>query len=347
MNNPIVSVIVPVYNSIKYLNTAVDSILSQDFASFELLLVDDGSSDGSEHLCDEIAQKDSRVKVIHKENGGMCSARNVGLKQAKGKYILFCDNDDIYLPHLMRDNVALAEENTADIVKYSRLRVHIDNGNKTEEKYIYQYEPCVLSGEDIYAKYSIQRNISSGVWCNLYRKDIILEHNIFFPEDFRFGYEDMYFNIEYYKYVNKVVLNPKVYYHWIQRDNHSTTKKFSENFIYALEVCLEKEWSFIKETDIVEQYKGTWEDILTNYYVFGYYLALQNPKAPYTKKQKIEKLKKFRNQECFNVISKESMKALKKLNFKRYLILNLFLKNYHSLNMLIMDFYSKHVSKIV
>ena len=103
--NPIVSVIVPVFNSAKYIPTCVDSILSQSYTDFELLLVDDGSTDDSGSICESYSNKDSRVRVIHKKNGGVCSARNRGLDNAKGDYIVFVDSDDYvnnhYLEHLM------------------------------------------------------------------------------------------------------------------------------------------------------------------------------------------------------------------------------------------------------
>ena len=95
---PIVSVIVPVYNSEKHLRRCVDSILAQSFIDFELILVDDGSVDSSGSICDDYAINDNRVSVIHKPNGGISDARNKGLEAAKGKYIMFCDNDDTVEP---------------------------------------------------------------------------------------------------------------------------------------------------------------------------------------------------------------------------------------------------------
>ena len=115
-----ISIIVPVYNSEKYLPETAQSILKQSFSDFELILVDDGSKDGSGKICDQLAAKDTRIKVIHKTNGGICSARNAGLKEAAGEYIAFCDNDDIYLPGLLEDNYALAKKYDADVVRYSR-----------------------------------------------------------------------------------------------------------------------------------------------------------------------------------------------------------------------------------
>ena len=95
---PELSIIVPVYNVALYLNRCVDSILNQTYSDFELLLIDDGSTDISGVICDEYAVSDNRVKVIHKDNGGVSSARNVGINNSQGKYIMFCDSDDFVHP---------------------------------------------------------------------------------------------------------------------------------------------------------------------------------------------------------------------------------------------------------
>ena len=100
MNKPIISVIVPVYNTEKYLHRCIDSILAQTFTDFELLLIDDGSKDNSGKICDEYAAKDSRVRVFHKENGGVSSARNLGLDNAQGEWIAFVDSDDYISPQM-------------------------------------------------------------------------------------------------------------------------------------------------------------------------------------------------------------------------------------------------------
>ena len=93
---PLISVIVPIYKAEKYLHRCVDSLLAQTFQDFEVLLVDDGSPDRSGEICDEYAKKDSRVRVFHKENGGVGSARNLGLKASKGEWIAFLDSDDTF-----------------------------------------------------------------------------------------------------------------------------------------------------------------------------------------------------------------------------------------------------------
>ena len=113
---PKVSVIIPVYNVEKYLPQCIDSILAQTFTDFELILVNDGSKDCSGNICDEYAQKDSRIVVIHKENGGASSARNRGLDIAKGEWISFIDSDDYVTPNYLSNLISEAQANCASLV---------------------------------------------------------------------------------------------------------------------------------------------------------------------------------------------------------------------------------------
>lgn len=114
--NPLVSIIVPVFNVVEYLEKCVNSILSQTYTNFELIIVDDGSSDGSEILCDTLVAKDSRVRCMHKNNGGLSSARNTALDNCNGEYITFVDSDDIIAPNALEILVDCALDNCSDIV---------------------------------------------------------------------------------------------------------------------------------------------------------------------------------------------------------------------------------------
>lgn len=102
-NNDLISIIVPVYNVEEFLNRCVESILIQSYKNIEILLIDDGSTDNSSKICDEYSIKDKRVKVIHKENGGLSDARNIGLENANGKYIAFVDSDDYIRKRLYKN----------------------------------------------------------------------------------------------------------------------------------------------------------------------------------------------------------------------------------------------------
>ena len=118
--NPLISVIVPVYNVEKYLGKCVDSILAQTYENLEIILVEDGTKDNSGAICDAYAAKDSRIRVIHKENGGLSSARNAGMDIARGEYFGFVDSDDWIEPKMYETLLNLAEKYHADLVCGSR-----------------------------------------------------------------------------------------------------------------------------------------------------------------------------------------------------------------------------------
>lgn len=179
----LISVIVPVYNAEKTLRRCVDSILSQEFRDFELLLIDDGSKDESPAICDEYAKKDRRVQVFHKENGGVSSARNLGLDSAKGKWVTFVDSDD-YLKELYFTGV---EERYEDIL-FSRYKTHYQ-GNVIRDIAVKNKHSFNLLISD-----NINNSIIRGPFAKFFKKSIIGEQRfnikIFIGEDvsFVFGY---------------------------------------------------------------------------------------------------------------------------------------------------------------
>ena len=187
-----ISIIVPVYNSEKYLPETAQSILKQSFSDFELILVDDGSKDGSGKICDQLAAKDTRIKVIHKTNGGICSARNAGLKEAAGEYIAFCDNDDIYLPGLLEDNYALAKKYDADVVRYSRSYRTVKDGKVIAEEKT-SFKAGVYSSSQFAANFDQINKAGEGIWAGIYRRAFLQKNQIDFDETMKFGYEDLDF----------------------------------------------------------------------------------------------------------------------------------------------------------
>lgn len=129
------SIIVPVYNVEQYLSRCIESVLSQTFKDFELILVDDGSTDSSGAICDHYAEKDNRIIVIHKENGGVSTARNVGIENARGEYITFCDSDDYYKDKLLETVVSYLEDDSVDVLSYnydSLLQSGLDKGSNID-----------------------------------------------------------------------------------------------------------------------------------------------------------------------------------------------------------------------
>lgn len=212
-----VSVIMPVYNAEKYLRRAVDSVLGQSFQDFELLLVDDGSKDASPKICDEYARQDPRVKAIHQANGGISAARNKGLENAAGDYVTFIDNDDLFLPDLLRDNYRLAAEHAADLVKYGNRYVkhkHLSKANLEAIGSCKDEAVVVLDRSnfrELYPKAN-EEDWLVYVWDGLFKRELLQAHGIKFDTAFKRGHEDRVFCMQIYQLIKKMVINPRVYY---------------------------------------------------------------------------------------------------------------------------------------
>lgn len=217
-SNPILSIIVPVYNVEKYINRCIDSILNQQFSDFELILVDDGSPDNCGQICDDYAKKDSRIRVIHKENGGLGSARNVGIELSRGNYIGFVDSDDWISTDMYAFLIQIALEHKADIVSGSYI---LTKGSS--EHLPKRYTTKTFEGIDklrFYLELGMKYRISDyPVWNKIYKKDLFKD--IRFPE--RQLFEDMATNFMLINKANKYVTSDKPVYFYFQ-DGESITR---------------------------------------------------------------------------------------------------------------------------
>ena len=195
---PVISIVVPVYNVEAYIRRCLDSIINQSMKEFEVLVVDDGSTDNSGKICDEYALKDLRIKVYHQKNGGIARARNFGLKKARGKYIMFIDSDDYVEKDFCLVPYGLAEKNNADIVIFNHWHVDLQ-GNKIQRKKAKIDDGSVDKGLAINL---ITEFVTVVVWNKLYKKELF--DNVVFPDGFL--YED---NAVTYKLI---LLSKKIYY---------------------------------------------------------------------------------------------------------------------------------------
>lgn len=296
-----VSVIMPVYNSEKYVRTAVDSILRQSEKDIQVILVDDGSQDQSGVICDEIAREDKRVLVIHKKNGGICAARNAALDVAEGEYIAFCDNDDEFLDGLIADNYALAKKHDADIVRFCRRRIMTREGRIIRDSVMSDF-PFLIIERKNYPLYEDQiTNTGNGVWTGLYRRSFIEQNHIRFDESMHFGCEDLMFNIKAYQAFEKMVLNPKVYYVWKNRMEHSTTGKYNINFIESLEKAMNEEINLAKKYGNRTISTGSYHTKLVKNYVYWLYNYLNLAKDMLNISEKRRIIKQFRTHQAFDV----------------------------------------------
>lgn len=209
--NPMVSIIVPVYNAEKTLCRCVDSVLDQEYRDFELLLVNDGSKDQSGNICREYAEKESRVRMINKPNTGVSDSRNIAVSMARGTYLQFLDSDDWITPNATRLFVEAAEKYHCDMVISDFYRV---SGNRVSPKGDID-EDCVLTLEE-FAAHMIENpaDFYYGVlWNKLYRRDIIENNRLRMNTEISWC-EDFLFNLEYMRHCNVFfALKVPVYYY--------------------------------------------------------------------------------------------------------------------------------------
>ena len=226
---PEISIIVPVYNVEEYLSRCIDSILNQTFTAFELILVDDGSTDNSGLICDEYKKIDSRIKVIHKENGGLSSARNSGLNIASGEYVAFVDSDDLIDRNMIELMINCANNNDADIVSCSYIEfknemklfgINNNNNNKYKERSFSNLEAL----ENYLLEYNdINRKIDTVVWNKIYRKKLFKD--VCFPVGKI--YEDGYVTYKLLYKANKVIYLDVPLYFYFKRENSISNSMFS------------------------------------------------------------------------------------------------------------------------
>lgn len=279
----VVSVIVPVYKVENVLHYCIDSILNQTYKDFELILVDDGSPDNSGKICDEYAKKDNRIKVIHKENGGVSSARNHGIDIAKGKYICFVDSDDYvnknYLEILIRtksehpefDNIWCYFQTVTDYDRTGENLILDDNKN--------------YSVKDIMTLH--EKWLDAGPVCKLYDRKTILENGLTFDSNLSLG-EDLIFNFQYLDCTNgKIFVIPKQLYSYVQLSDCSLSQKYYPNMF--------KIYKTINNT--MQRYVVKWncsEEQVKKYFNACFYKYEVVLKNTFSEKNKVTKKEKIR-----------------------------------------------------
>lgn len=220
---PLISVIVPVFNCINTLQKSVDSLLCQTYDNFEILLIDDGSIDGSSNLCDDIASADDRAIVFHKENGGVSEARNLGLTKAKGDYIFFCDADDWIEPNTIELLYSVIIDTDADVAV---ANICFESNDKTISP-LGDFNREYFTGKE--AMIEMHRNkYFAGYCCNkLFKRRVLSNAN------FEVGltiYEDMLFCGYAFNNSDKVVFVNEYTYHYLQNENSALHREYRETF---------------------------------------------------------------------------------------------------------------------
>ena len=215
MNNCLISILVPVYKVEAYLHRCIDSVLAQDFQNWELILVDDGSPDRCPQICDEYEGKNERIRVIHKKNGGLVSARQVGFLQSQGKYILYLDSDDWLMPNALSALYDYAEQGQYDIVRGCNRRVCDDGRFSIERGRFCKGE---VKESENYLEKVITAEFEPYLWGALYRRDLFSKE-VFEPMQQISTGEDWLTNIAIGKRVNKVLCIEDVVYNYYINSN--------------------------------------------------------------------------------------------------------------------------------
>lgn len=206
-----VTIIVPVFNKQKVLKKCVDSITEQTYRDIEIILIDDGSTDDSWKICEELARQNGKIRVFHKENGGVSSARNLGIQEARGKYIQFVDADDYLFPTITENLVEAIEDNNAELVICGYEQI------KQGKSVVFapeRVDRCMVGELGSHVKGLFKYFFINSPWNKLYLRDKIREG---FPEDLSLG-EDLTFNLRYMENINYVTVLNKALYYYINDD---------------------------------------------------------------------------------------------------------------------------------
>lgn len=215
-----VSIIIPVYNSEAHLIKCLDSVLTQSYTDFEVLLINDGSTDSSGRICDDYVQKDSRVRIFHKRNDGVSAARNLGLDNAKGEWISFVDSDDYLDTNYLKALLDSANDNeSADLIIHGFKRV----GKKGQKNVTFGYK--LIQPDDYHTLFEKNEIFKYGYpFSKLYKRNLIVQHQIQFPEDYSFA-EDLSFLLCFISYSKKIKFEDTANYNYLCTEN-SLSKTF-------------------------------------------------------------------------------------------------------------------------
>lgn len=217
---PKVSIIIPVYNTERYLCRCLDSVLGQTFTEFELLLIDDGSSDGSGLICEEYAKKDMRIRVFHKKNNGVACARQWGMDYVRGEYFIHVDSDDWIESNMLERMLGVAEEKQAEIVITDFF---VD---RKDGKRIYKKQRPSLLCVNILLQEMLNGKLIGTLWNKLIRTDLWKTHNVCFVDNINYC-EDVLALAQLLQHSARIFYLPHAFYHYCDENSESITRNYT------------------------------------------------------------------------------------------------------------------------
>lgn len=252
---PLFSVILPIYNVATYLERCIQSVLSQDFSDYEMILVDDGSTDSSGQICDEYASKYDHIRVIHKENGGLSSARNAGMDIACGKYIWWIDSDDWADKQSLSVLYNAVKEEEPDIVKFNHIRV-----SDTETVVLSSAVPgnYMHRGEiDILLKQAFKETSKFvlSAWSHVYKREFLQREHLRFVSEREIGSEDYLFNLQALLVASQIIVLKNALYYYELRMG-SLSQRYKENASQKYTALYVQLKSFYNQNGVLSVYEG-------------------------------------------------------------------------------------------
>lgn len=247
------SIIIPVYNVENYLNQCIDSVLAQDFTGYEIILVDDGSTDGSSAICDDYAKKFIQIKVIHKTNGGLSDARNFGIKEAQGDYLMFLDSDDFWNGrNVLLDLHNIIKENNPDLIITGYTLYFSKHNKKLSTNFSLVKELTTDFIEDSY--YLVYNNIYEFLACNkIVKRNIIINNNIFFPKG-KFS-EDMPWNYRLVDHIKRYILYRSNFYYYRQNREGQITRNIKIKNVEDIKSVVDDNLPLLKKENVLYDFK--------------------------------------------------------------------------------------------
>ena len=238
----LISIIVPVYNVEKYLNRCIESILKQTYESFELILINDGSTDNSGNICDEYSENDNRIKVIHKENGGLSSARNAGIKAANGEHIVFVDSDDYVHEKMVEDLYKSIIENESDMALCNFTYVN-ELGDELEDRNV----ESPINNEILTSYDALNRLSSSKSWYYVIACNKLYKKTLFDDIEFPYGkcHEDEFVAHKIFDKCKTISCIKKPLYYYVQRSDSIMGKQYTIKRLDAVEAFVNRTQYFL------------------------------------------------------------------------------------------------------
>lgn len=302
MAQPLVTVSIAAYNVEQFLEKGIQYILNQTYHNLDIIIVNDGSTDRTPEICENLKKKDSRIRVFHKENGGLGSARNVGIDEAKGEYLYFFDVDDSLELNFIEDSVAYAQEKLVDLIIYGYLAKEVDSSNEERisitEKEIHDNNELKKSycNELLWLKHG-----NGFAWNKFYKVSFLRKY------DFHFGnqriQQDEPFNMQLYPKLEHVYLCPKEYYHYAIYNNGNAGSRYINNKENIITDVYHKFMDFYNEWNIDDQRVL---DYIQNRYISGIFNVVAinyfHEKCHFSKKERKNKIDKILHNKEFEMV---------------------------------------------